>query len=158
MDCHWLTGRDHYQLNFDIDSFLFHFSWDDLKIVRSAVLSGSAPSETLSWKQLLSSGQCLVYTCVNYDNMMNLRSKCLNSVVSACYSLMCWPQPDWDRGVTHGFVKSGPHLIKSGPQLDQKWAEGKHRIKTCQCHCGDISAGREKCKLFWWNSIRPDNC
>lgn len=117
---------------------VFSLSWDDLKIVRSAVLSGSAPSETLSWKQLLSSGQCLVYTCVNYDNMMNLRSKCLNSVVSACYSLMCWPQPHWDRGVsvTHGFVKSDP-------QLDQKWAKGKHRIKTCHWS-GDISDPGEK--------------
>lgn len=57
---------------------VFSLSWDDLKIALTMVsgLSGSALGSP--------GAACVVWAAVsgvNYDNMMNLRSKCLNSVV-----------------------------------------------------------------------------
>ena len=101
---------------------------------------------------------CVVWAAVsgvNYDNMMNLRSKCLNSVVfcllfsnslasawSSCGSSL-WHVASWE---------------KWSFALDPLRVKGKHPIKTCHWSSSNNSRPQEKSNLFCRNSIRPDIC
>ena len=93
---------------------------------------------------------CLVWT------MMNLRSKCLNSVVF-CLLFYNSLASAWDRVF-------GPSLWhvdlwkKRSFTLDPLRVKGKHPIKTCHWSRCDNSRPQEKSNLFWRNSIRPDIC